>query len=141
MDNKVDHFFDKDLQHLIYSKIYYKQPKDLLDDILNYHKSYNYIITKYKKHGLIDNLDYSDDFNLYVWLENDLCAFFNDNLDSYNIISLNNIKKIKRLKITNTKKFKDLMHSFHLSFNIDIKTRINRYIACLTIAERKLFMN
>lgn len=141
MDNKVDHFFDKDLQHLIYSKIYYKQPKDLLDDIVNYHKSYNYIITKYKKHGLIDNLDYSDDFNLYVWLENDLCAFFNDNLDSYNIISLNNIKKIKRLKITNTKKFKDLMHSFHLSFNIDIKTRINRYIACLTIAERKLFMN
>jgi len=141
MDNKVDHFFDKDLQHLIYSKIYYKQPKDLLDDILNYHKSYNYIITKYKKHGLIDNLDYSDDFNLYVWLENDLCAFFNDNLDSYNIISLNNIKKIKRLKITNTKKFKDLMHSFHLSFNIDIKTRINRYIACLTIAERKLFIN
>ena len=141
MDNKVDHFFDKDLQHLIYSKIYYKQPKDLLDDILNYHKSYNYIITKYKKHGLIDNLDYSDDFNLYVWLENDLCAFFNDNLDSYNIITLNNIKKIKRLKITNTKKFKDLMHSFHLSFNIDIKTRINRYIACLTIAERKLFMN
>ena len=141
MDNKVDHFFDKDLQHLIYSKIYYKQPKDLLDDIVNYHKSYNYIITKYKKHCLIDNLDYSDDFNLYVWLENDLCAFFNDNLDSYNITSLNNIKKIKRLKITNTKKFKDLMHSFHLSFNIDIKTRVNRYIACLTIAERKLFMN
>ena len=33
------------------------------------------------------------------------------------------------------------MHSFHLSFNIDIKTRVNRYIACLTIAERKLFMN
>ena len=76
MDNKVDHFFDKDLQNLIYSKIYYKQPKDLLDDILNYHKSYNYIITKYKKLGLIDNLDYSDDFNLYVWLENDLSAFF-----------------------------------------------------------------
>jgi hypothetical protein len=141
MDNKVDHFFDKDLQHLIYSKIYYKQPKDLLDDIVNYHKSYNLIITKYKKHCLIDDFDYSDDFNLYVWLENDLCAFFNDNLDSYNIISLNNIKKIKRLKITNTKKFKDLMHSFHLSFNIDIKTRVNRYIACLTIAERKLFMN
>jgi hypothetical protein len=141
MDNKVDHFFDKDLQHLIYSKIYYKQPKDLLDDIVNYHKSYNYIITKYKKHCLIDDFDYSDDFNLYVWLENDLCAFFNDNLDSYNITSLNNIKKIKRLKITNTKKFKDLMHSFHLSFNIDIKTRVNRYIACLTIAERKLFMN
>ena len=141
MDNKVDHFFDKDLQDLIYCKIYYEQPKNLLDDILDYHKFYNLIITKYKKHGLIDNFDYSDDFNLYVWLENDLCAFFNDNLDSYNIISLNNIKKIKRLKITNTKKFKDLMHSFHLSFNIDIKTRINRYIACLTIAERKLFMN
>ena len=141
MDNKVDHFFDKDIQHLIYSKIYYKQPKDLLDDIVNYHKSYNLIITKYKKHCLIDDFDYSDDFNLYVWLENDLCAFFNDNLDSYNITSLNNIKKIKRLKITNTKKFKDLMHSFHLSFNIDIKTRVNRYIACLTIAERKLFMN
>ena len=48
MDNKVDHFFDKDLQHLIYSKIYYKQPKDLLDDILNYHKSYNYIIIIFK---------------------------------------------------------------------------------------------
>ena len=141
MDNKVDHFFDKDIQHLIYSKIYYKQPKDLLYDIVNYHKSYNLIITKYKKHCLIDDFDYSDDFNLYVWLENDLCAFFNDNLDSYNITSLNNIKKIKRLKITNTKKFKDLMHSFHLSFNIDIKTRVNRYIACLTIAERKLFMN
>ena len=141
MDNKVDHFFDKDIQDLIYRKIYYEQPKNLLDDILDYHKSYNFIITKYKKHGLIDNFDYSDDFNLYVWLENDLCAFFNDNLDSYNIISLDNIKKIKRLKITNTKKFKDLMHSFHLSFNIDIKTRINRYIACLTIAERKLFMN
>ena len=141
MDNKVDHLFDKDIQHLIYSKIYYKQPKHLLDDILDYHKSYNLIITKYKKHCLIDDFDYSDDFNLYVWLENDLCAFFNDNLDSYNITSLNNIKKIKRLKITNTKKFKDLMHSFHLSFNIDIKTRVNRYIACLTIAERKLFMN
>ena len=29
MDNKVDHFFDKDLQDLIYRKIYYEQPKNL----------------------------------------------------------------------------------------------------------------
>lgn len=44
MDNIFDHFFDKDLQNLIYSKIYYKQPKKLLDDILDYHKSYYYKI-------------------------------------------------------------------------------------------------
>lgn len=122
-----------DLQNIIFSKLYYTQPIELLNDIKHFHLYKNQLIIKYYKKGLTDDTNYDDDFNLYTWLSNDLSSFFNDNLPYNYAISINNINKIKRLFKTKQNYF----NYFH--YNTNLKSTVNRYIACLTYNERKLF--
>ena len=66
-----------DLQDLILSKIYYKNSQFILDDIISYNKYKNKYINLYESKGLINNNNFDDDMNLYAWLSNSLCSFFN----------------------------------------------------------------
>lgn len=122
-----------DLQNIIFSKLHYTQPIELLNDIKHFYSYKNQVIIKYLTKELTDDTNYDDDFNLYSWLSNDLHSFFNDNLPYDNSISINNIKKIKRLFKTKQNYF----NYFHN--NTNLKSSINRYIACLTYNERTLF--
>ena len=59
------------------------------------------------------------------------------------IITKNNINKVERLLVYNLKKNiygeKRALDNFHINFKIPIISRINRYLACLTIDERSDF--
>lgn len=138
MENNFNNL-DKDLQELVLSKIIYKQNKELLDDIKNYKENKNIIFKKYNDLGYIYNDDYTDDFNIYSKIENDLMSYYNDEYAYIDNSSINNIKKINRLLVSNYKK--NIFFNFHLNFKINIKSRINRYIGCLNIDERNNFIN
>ena len=125
-----------DLQDLILSKIYYKNSQFILDDIISYNKYKNKYINLYESKGLINNNNFDDDMNLYAWLSNSLCSFFNDDIAYTKCIALNNIKKLRRFKSKNSIK---LMGYFHDNFNA--KSSVNRYLGCLTCDERTLFFN
>jgi hypothetical protein len=137
LNNKFNNL-DKDLQELILNKIYYKQNKDLLNDIENYNQIKNIIFKKYEKLGFIYNDDYTDDLNIYSRIENDLMAYYNNDYAYFDKSYLNNNKKINRLLVSKYKK--NVFYNFHLNLDINIKSRINRYIACLNINERNDFI-
>lgn len=126
---------NNDLQDLIISKIYFTQPKKLLEDIRNYHKIKKNIIDFYIKYNISDNIN-----DTYRVIEHDLCLYYNNYIPYSSEIAIENRNKLKRLFITKTKaKFSSVFYNFHFNFNIDTISRINRYIGCLNIKERELF--
>jgi len=134
-----------DLQFLIVNKIIYKQNSNLLKDIVNYKKTKDIIFNKYSNIGFEFSENYSNDFNAYASIENDLFSYFNDNMSTELGISNNN--KIKMEKILAYKIIKNIkgeynaINNFHFNPNIYIISRINRYIATLTPKERNQFIN
>lgn len=132
-----------DVQEYIFSKIYYPQPKALLNDIRNFKITKHKIIKKYLK------LETSRK-NKYFWLANDISLYFNDdkcysiNGDNFQF-SKGNIEKINRLFVSKLNK-NNLYISFHNLYYVNtkikkLKTIINRSIACLTPAERLEFLD
>lgn len=147
LSNKFKYFndLDDDLKNLILSKIRKPQNKDLLNDIINYKKQKDIIYDKYLANGFEYTDDYTDDFNIHGWIENDLLGYYNNNLAYIENITECNINKLSRqlsFKIKkNIKGETNAVYNFHLNTNIDIKSRINRYIGNLTIDERNNFIN
>jgi len=56
----------EDLSNLIYSKIIYNQPKELLTDIRNFKKAKERLINNMNKNDIICNLFYIDYINITV---------------------------------------------------------------------------
>jgi len=143
----MESYFNKlptDIQELILSKIYYPQPKILLDDIQNFTKSKRKIIQHYKKLETTNK-------NKYFWLTNDLTLYFNDyicyGIETKNFtFSKGNIEKLNRLFIIQHNVNKTNIYiNFHdlncYNNNIPkLKTMINRYLGCLTSSERLNFI-
>lgn len=129
---------DDDLKNLVLSKIRSPQKKELLDDIVSFKKHKDIIYNKYLLNGFEYTDDYTDDFNIYSKIENDLMSYYNDKYAYIDNSSINNIKKINRLLVSKYKK--NIFFNFHLNLKINIKSRINRYIGCLNIDERNNFI-
>jgi nitrogenase subunit NifH len=130
----------EDLQYKITSHYIFSENKNkLLKDIIQYKKQKEEIYNLYSKNGFIYNLDFTDDNNIYAWVENDLMAYYNDNKVYMDIITDNNKNKMSRQLIYNIKKNieeKNAIYNYHLNNKINIIAKINRYIANLTIDER-----
>ena len=141
---------DDDLKNLVLSKIRYPQNKELLDDIITYKKHKDTIYNKYLLNGFEYTDDYTDDFNIHGWIENDLSSYYNNDvayIDKNNYIKIvnSNICKLSRQICYKIKKknkcISDILYNYHLNNNIDTITTINRYIGNLTINEREDFIS
>ena len=133
-----------DIINKIENYIIFPQNKNLLDDIKNFKimkdKIYNIYLTK----GFEYTDDYTDDFNIYAWIENDLLAYYNNNIAYIDDITNDNIEKLLRQLSFKIKKEKKghiyALANFHFNMNINKKSRINRYIGNLTTNERIKFI-
>jgi hypothetical protein len=135
---------DDDLKNLVLSKIRNPQNKELLDDIINFQKQKDAIYKKYLENGFEYTENYDDDFNIHAWIDNDLSGYYNNGIAYINNIENTNINKLMRQYCYRIKKEKkgetDTVYNFHLNMKIDCKSKINRYIANLTIDEREDFI-
>jgi len=134
-----------DIKDIILNKyLIYPQKKELLNDIENFKKYKNIIYKIYKILGYEYNDNYIDDFNIYSVIDNDLMAFWNnDTAYIYGITDENYAKMFRSLafKIKNNCDSIKARHNFHLNINISPKTKINRYLAGLTLKERAKFIS
>lgn len=134
-----------DLKNLVLTKVRNPQNKELLDDIIDYKKQKDAIYRKYLENGFEYTENYEDDLNIHAWIENDLSGYYNNDIEYINNIEDTNINKLSRQYCYRIKKEKkgetNTIYNFHLNMNIDCKSKINRYIANLTIEERKDFIN
>jgi len=132
----------EDLQHNVLKYIVYPQNSELLADIRDFKLSKDFIIKSYLSNGFCSNEDYTHNSNAYSWLENDLMRYWNDEVSYIDNITDNNYKKMSRLLAYNIKSGIDkdkALYNFHLCTMKCPKHRINVYIGCLTIEERKEF--
>jgi len=133
-----------DIKEIILNKyLIYPQKKELLDDIANFTKMKNGIYEIYQLIGYEYTDDFTDDTNIDAAIDNDLMAYWNDDIAYYQGISENNIKKMQRLLSYNIKSNLNTnlaKYNFHLSIKTSPKTKINRYLAGLNIEERKDFI-
>lgn len=133
-----------DIKYIILNKyLIYPQKKELLNDIENFKKFKDGIYSIYKHLGYEYNDDYTDDYNIYAVIDNDLMAFWNnDTAYIYGITDENYAKMFKLLafKIKNECDSTKALYNFHLNIDISPKTKINRYLAGLTIDERAKFV-
>ena len=124
-----------DVQVSILNKVYYSQPKELLEDIKDFVK-YKHYIANY----VIDD----------ATLVRDLFFYYNDNYlygQPKAIVpefTYNNIQKMKRLFIINNNESKYFQYYQYLCFHDmysdnNFSKLINRYLGCLTPKERKEF--
>ena len=127
---------DDDIKNLVLSKVRNPQNKKLLDDIVNFKKQKDTIYTKYLKNGFEYTDNYDDDFNIHAWIDNDLTEYYIKD-SNINILTRQYCYKIKKEK----KGEKDTIYNFYFNMKIDCKSKINRYIANLTIQEREAFIN
>ena len=76
--------FDKlpdDIQSLILNKyLIFPQDHGLLNDIRSFYSHRNKIFKRYEKIGYEYGDDYMDEFNIYSIIDNDLMAFWNDDV-------------------------------------------------------------
>jgi len=134
----------EDLQNIILSKVRNPQNKNLLEDITNYKISKICIFKQYEKIGYEYNDDYTDDFNIYSIIDNDLMSFWNDDIAYMLKITDKNYNKMLRqlaFKIKNNNNSSIAIYNFHKNSNILPKTKINRYLAGLTVEERQDFIS
>jgi hypothetical protein len=132
----------EDLQHNVLKYVAYPQNSELLADIRDFKLSKDFIIKKYLSDGFCSNEDYKNDLNAYSWIENDLMRYWNDEVSYIDNITENNYKKMSRLLAYNIKSGIDkekALRNFHLSNVRCPKNKINVYIGCLTMDERKEF--
>jgi hypothetical protein len=133
-----------DIINKIENYIIFPQNKNLLDDIKNFKIMKDKIYNEYNEQGFEYTDDYTDDFNIYSWIENDLLAYYNNNIAYIDDITNDNIEKLLRQLSFKIKKEKKgniyAMANFHFNMNINKKSRINRYIGNLTINERIKFI-
>jgi hypothetical protein len=139
--------FDKlpdDIQSLILNKyLIYPQDHGLLNDIRSFNNHKNKIFKRYEKIGYEYGNDYLDEFNIYSIIDNDLMAFWNDDVAYVLGVTDKNYIKMFRQLAFNIKHNKDSVmanYNFHLNTEISPKTKINRYLAGLTIEERERFI-
>jgi hypothetical protein len=132
-----------DLQHNVLINITYPQNSDLLEDIRDFKKSKEAIINSYLSNGYCSNEDYNHNFNAFSWIENDLMRYWNDEISYINGISDNNYQKMSRLLAYRIKSNIDkdkALQKFHFTKGFP-KHRINVYIGCLSVDERREFCN
>jgi hypothetical protein len=139
--------FDKlpdDIQILILNKyLIFPQDNILLNDIRSFDEHRNKIFKIYEKIGYEYGNDYMDEFNIYSIIDNDLMAFWNDDVDYLIGVTDKNYIKMFRQLAFNIKNDKDSImanYNFHLNTKTSPKTKINRYLAGLTIDERDSFI-
>lgn len=133
-----------DIKDIILNKyLIYPQKKELLNDIENFKKYKDGIYRIYELLGYEYGDDYTDDFNIYSVIDNDLMAFWNnDTAYIYGITDENYAKMFRQLafKVKNDCDSIKALHNFHLNIDISPKTKINRYLAGLTVEERAKFI-
>ncbi|MAT13467.1 MAG: hypothetical protein CMM02_20910 [Rhodopirellula sp.] len=133
-----------DIINKIENYIIFPQNKNLLDDIKNFKIMKDNIYNKYLTNGFEYSDNYTDDFNIYAWIENDLLAYYNNNIAYIDDITNDNIEKLLRQLSFKIKKEKKghiyALANFHFNMNINKKSRINRYIGNLTTNERIKFI-
>jgi|TARA_Y100000389_G_scaffold185576_1_gene205131 hypothetical protein len=134
-----------DIKNLILNKyLLYPQDKTLLEDIRNYKKNKILIYKIYEKKGYEYNCDYTDEFNIYSAIDNDLMAYWNDDVAYDNGIVKKNFNKMIRIlsfKIKYDKENEKAVYNFHMNCKIPLESKINRYIGGLNINERNKFIN
>lgn len=134
----------EDLQRKVVRYFVFPQNSCLLVDIRDFKVSKELIVNNYLANGLCSNEDYFHNYNAFSWIENDLMRYWNDEVSYIDNITDNNYKKMSRLLAFNIKyainKDKALIN-FHFNIGRCPKQKINIYIGCLTIEERKEFCN
>jgi hypothetical protein len=133
-----------DIKEIILNKyLIYPQKKELLDDIANFTKMKNGIYNIYQLIGYEYTDDFTDDINIDAAIDNDLMAYWNNDIAYYQGISNDNVNKMQRIFAYNVKSNlnADLAkYNFHLSIKTSPKTKINRYLAGLNTNERRDFV-
>jgi hypothetical protein len=125
----MEYVLNDDLIDLIYSKILYKQPTELLNDIKNFHIIKNNII------------QINSDINV---IPEYFFGYYND-FSPYSILT-SYTKKLRRLYMlqrTSDKYIKKYIYSINQQYmtdSISKMTLINRYLGLLTIVERTILM-
>ena len=134
-----------DIKNLILNKyLIYPQDKTLLEDIRNYKKNKDIIFKIYEIKGYEYECDYTEEFNIYSTIDNDLMAYWNDDVAYVNGIMEKNFNKMFRLlsfKIKHDKENEKAVYNFHMNYKIPLESKINRYIGGLNINERNKFIN
>jgi len=135
---------DDDLKNLVLSKVRNPQNKELLADIINFKKQKETIYNKYLENGFEYSDQYDDEFNIHAWIENDLTAYYNNDIAYIDDIIDSNIDKLSRqlcFKIKKEKKGEtEAVYRYHLDIKVNPISKINRYIGNLTISEREDFI-
>jgi len=136
---------DDDLKNLVLSKVRNNQNKELLDDIINFKKQKECIYNKYLENGFEYTDSYDDNVNIHGWIENDLTAYYNNDIAYIDDIINSNIDKLSRqlcFKIKKEKKGETVaVYCYHLDITVNPISKINRYIGNLTISERDDFIS
>ena len=95
----------------------YPQDNGLLNDIRSFYSHRNKIFKRYEKIGYEYGNDYMDEFNIYSIIDNDLMAFWNDDVAyTLGVTDKNYIKMFRQLAF-NIKNDKDSImanYNFHL---------------------------
>ena len=103
----------------------------LLEDIRNYKKS------KDDLYEYCNNNGYS-----YEKIKSDIIYYMNDYTPCLYGISKNNYAKIRRIAAYNIKEKKYIyLYSLIINYDGNPKSEINRFLACLTVDERNIFLH
>tara|TARA_B100000795_G_C22802987_1_gene442975 strand:- start:4319 stop:4762 length:444 start_codon:yes stop_codon:yes gene_type:complete len=133
-----------DIQNIILSKIRNPQNKELLEDIKNFKNNKDIIFKIYEKNGYEYKCDYSNEFNIYSIIDNDLMAYWNDDVAYMNGITEKNYNKMFRIlsfKLKHDLNNEKSIYNFHMNYKIQLKSKINKYIGGLNVNERNGFIN
>ena len=127
---------DKDIIDKIYSYITYPQPKELLNDIRNFHHTKNKLIEIYKKKYEHGPEEYKN------WLYNDLLCYFNEDKPIMHGITqkyFNILKRHYMLQYSSFHNIERYINMLEIYRNTD--SLINIYLSKLTIKERNEFLD
>ena len=124
---------DDDLKNLVLSKIRSPQKKELLDDIVSFKKHKDIIYNKYLLNGFEYTDDYTDDFNIYGWIDNDLLGYYNNNIpymDNNNYIKIidSNIRKLSRQMCYKIKKEKNGESRVLFNYHLNVYTKHSKFL-------------
>ena len=102
----------------------------LMDDIKNYKKCKEELLDYCEKNGYTSKM-----------IKEKIIYYMNDYSPCFYGISKNNYKKIRRLMAYKIKEKKYIyLYSLILNNDNNPKTEINRYLGCLTVDERNIFL-
>ena len=134
IDDKLDKYLNNDLIEKVYSHIIYNYPKELLEDIQDFYNKKNEILNIYTK-----KFSHEPD-EVLNWIENDLLAFYNNDIALMNCFT-NNFRNLFRRKYKYNNYDDNQIDKYCTSLmSKDVKYIINILLSNMNKKERDCFI-